>query len=93
MNDAKTKEQGDFLGFFMYFMYSIQHCCICRPSDSTVPEDAGFEPRASAKLALAAIDALTTRLDLILTRLDLILTRLYLILTRPDIILNKRKSM
>jgi len=38
----------------MYFMYSIQHCFICRPSDSTVPADAGFEPRAVANLALAA---------------------------------------
>jgi len=54
MNDAKAKEHGDFLGFFMYFMHSIQHCFICRPSDSTVPEDAGFEPRALAKLVLAA---------------------------------------
>jgi len=35
-------------------MYSIQHCFICRPSDSSVPGDAGFEPRAVAKLALAA---------------------------------------
>jgi hypothetical protein len=28
-------------------MYTIQHCFICRPSDSTVPEDAGIEPRTS----------------------------------------------
>ncbi len=36
---------GDFLNFFSYF---IQHCFICRPSDSTVPSlptDAGIEPR------------------------------------------------
>jgi hypothetical protein len=25
-------------------MYVIQHCFICRPSDSTVSEDAGIEP-------------------------------------------------
>jgi hypothetical protein len=28
------------LDFFS--MYCIQHCFICRPSDSTVPEDAGI---------------------------------------------------
>jgi hypothetical protein len=26
-------------------MYFIQHCFTCRPSDSTVSEDAGIEPR------------------------------------------------
>jgi hypothetical protein len=25
-------------------MYDIQHCFICRPSGSTVSEDAGIEP-------------------------------------------------
>jgi hypothetical protein len=25
-------------------MYVIQHCYICRPSDSTVSEDAGMAP-------------------------------------------------
>jgi hypothetical protein len=39
-------------GFFL-FMYDIQHCFICRPSDSTVSEDAGIEPRTVATLALA----------------------------------------
>jgi len=43
-----------FIKFFVYFMYSIQHCFMCRPSDSTVLADAGYEPRAVAKLALAA---------------------------------------
>jgi hypothetical protein len=33
-----------FFGFFL-FMYDIQHCLICRPSDATVSEDAGIEPR------------------------------------------------
>jgi hypothetical protein len=33
----------------------IQHCLICRSSDSTVPEDAGIEPRTAATLALAAV--------------------------------------
>jgi hypothetical protein len=40
------------LDFFV--MYFIQHCFICLPSDSTVSEDAGIEPRTVA-----------TRLDLI----------------------------
>jgi hypothetical protein len=34
-------------------MYDIQHCFICRPSDSTVSEDAGFEPRTVASPTLA----------------------------------------
>ncbi len=36
-----------------FFMYHIQHCFICRPSDSTVSEDAGIEPRTVATTALA----------------------------------------
>jgi hypothetical protein len=39
------------LDFFS--MYCIQHCFICRPSDCTVPEDAGIEPRTVVTLALA----------------------------------------
>ncbi len=35
-------------------MYVIQHCFICRPSDFTVSEDAGIEPRTVATLALTA---------------------------------------
>jgi hypothetical protein len=35
-------------------MYVIQHSDICRPSDSTVSEDAGIEPRAVATFALTA---------------------------------------
>jgi hypothetical protein len=34
-------------------MYFIQHCFICRPSNYTVSEDAGIEPRTVATLALA----------------------------------------
>jgi hypothetical protein len=41
-------------GFFYFFSYFIQHCFICRPSDSTVPADAGIEPRTVATGALAA---------------------------------------
>jgi hypothetical protein len=33
-------------------MYAIQHCFICRPSDSTVSDDAGIEPRTVAPTAL-----------------------------------------
>jgi hypothetical protein len=34
-------------------MYCIQHCFICRPTDSTVSEDAGIEPRTVATSALS----------------------------------------
>ncbi len=39
-------EQG---GFFIFTLFN----CASRPSDSTVSEDAGIEPRAVATLALA----------------------------------------
>jgi hypothetical protein len=35
-------------------MYVLQHCFICRPSDSTVSEDVGIEPRTVTTLALTA---------------------------------------
>ncbi len=38
-----------------FFSYYIQHCFICRPSDSTVPTDAGIEPRTIATGALASV--------------------------------------
>jgi hypothetical protein len=34
-------------------MYFFQHRVICRPAGSTVPEDAGFEPKTGATSALA----------------------------------------
>jgi hypothetical protein len=34
-------------------MYFIQHCFVFRPSDSTVSEDAGIEPRTVLTLTLA----------------------------------------
>jgi hypothetical protein len=34
-------------------MYCIQHCFICRPSDSTVSDDAGIEPRTVATSVLS----------------------------------------
>jgi hypothetical protein len=40
-------------GEFFLFMYDIQHLFIGRPSDSTVSEDAGIEPRTVATVALA----------------------------------------
>jgi hypothetical protein len=49
---------SDLLHFFSFNLgrkesYNIQHCFICRPSDSTVPTDAGIEPRTVATGALA----------------------------------------
>ncbi len=43
--------KGDF--WIFSFIYDIKHCFICRPSDSTVTEDAGIEPRTVATTALA----------------------------------------
>jgi hypothetical protein len=44
---------------WIYFTYYIQHCFICRPSDSTVPTDAGIERRTVATGALASKNCLT----------------------------------
>jgi hypothetical protein len=38
---------------FCAFVYFVKNCFICRPSDLTVSEDAGIEPRTAATLALA----------------------------------------
>jgi len=54
---------------FFFPMHYIQHCFICRPSDSTVTEDAWIEPRTVATSALALTYALTIRLDLIPSKL------------------------
>ncbi len=78
-------KQGNFWGFF-FPMYCFQHCFICLPSDSTVSEDAGIEPRTVATSALTVKRSTHTRLDLIHTRLYLIHTRLDLIHTRLDLI-------
>jgi hypothetical protein len=45
--------KGDFFGFF-FFMYVNKHCFICRPSDSTVSEDAGIYPSTVATFTLIA---------------------------------------
>ncbi len=60
--------KGDFFFFFL-FMFVIQHCFICRPSDSNVSEDAGIEPRTVVRLWHWQPDALTTRIDLTVERL------------------------
>ncbi len=47
--DDQIVNQGDFLDFFIFFSLDcFQHCFICRPSDSTVSEDAGIKPRTFA---------------------------------------------
>jgi hypothetical protein len=46
-------------------MYDIQHCFICRPSDSTVSEDTGIETRTVATTALAVRRSNHTTIDLI----------------------------
>ncbi len=48
---ADVKE--GFFRIFSFSMYDIQHCFICRPSDYTVSEDAGVEPRTAATAVLA----------------------------------------
>jgi hypothetical protein len=41
------------VGLLFFFVHYIQHCFSCRPSDSTVSEDARIEPKTVATLALA----------------------------------------
>jgi hypothetical protein len=52
VHNLQTKEEPVYVFLysicsinFCFFMYCILHCFICRPSDSTVSEDAGIEPR------------------------------------------------
>jgi hypothetical protein len=59
---------GDFL---IFFSYNIQYCFICCPSDSTVPTDAGVEPRTVATGALEVRRSNHYRLDLISLLLDI----------------------
>jgi hypothetical protein len=55
----------------------MQHCFNCRPSLSTVSEDAGIEPRSVASTALAVRRSNhSATVDLIHIRLDLIHCRL-----------------
>jgi hypothetical protein len=59
----RKKEKGEF--FYFFSLYVIKHCFICRPSDSTVSEDAGIEQMTVAASALTARCSITTGLDLI----------------------------
>ncbi len=68
---ASNVRGGLFWIFFFFLCYVIQHCFICRPSDSTVSEDADLDP-GLLWLRHWQPDALTTRLDLIHSQLDLI---------------------
>jgi hypothetical protein len=47
MQRGRSKKVNSF--FVVFCMYFIQHCFIFHPSDSTVSEDAGIEPRTVAK--------------------------------------------
>jgi hypothetical protein len=75
-------------GDFWYFQYFIQYCFICCPSDSTVSEDAGIEPKKAVPLRHWLSDALSTQLDLIRIQLDLIHTQLDLIHTQTLFIVS-----
>ncbi len=47
-------EVKKFRVFWIFlFMYVLQHCFICRPSNSTVSEDGGTEPKAVATVITA----------------------------------------
>jgi hypothetical protein len=41
LDEMVRNKQGDF--FILFSVYCIQRCFICRPSDSTVSEDAGID--------------------------------------------------
>jgi hypothetical protein len=45
-------DYGENIFLFFFCLYNIQHCFICRPSDSTVPTDAGIEPRTQDRCNL-----------------------------------------
>ncbi len=59
------KRKGNFLGAFFLFVIHSSLFHLPPPSDFTVSEDAGIEPRTVATSALAVRRSLTTRLDLI----------------------------
>ncbi len=53
---SRLNFSADFYIYGMYlqvWIFFIQHCFICRPSDSIVSEDAGIEPWTVATLVLA----------------------------------------
>ncbi len=49
--DVQKVLKGETVSIFLFF-YST--CFLCRPSDSTVSEDAGIEPRTVATLAIGS---------------------------------------
>ena len=54
INSWSDKLYRNFFCFFMYWVpYLIQHCLICRPSGSSVSEDAGIELRTVAIATLS----------------------------------------
>jgi len=66
-----TKQEDNFCMYFLVsllawiFACFIQHCFICRPSDSNVLQDAGIEHRTIEALALTIRRSnQTTRLDI-----------------------------
>ncbi len=61
--NAKAKSAKIFI--YSFLQYFIELCFICRPSDSTVSEDAGVEPRTVATKAMAIRCFYHTRLELI----------------------------
>jgi hypothetical protein len=68
MTNVPSQLFNIFLKIFFwgnFFSYFIQHCFICRPSDSTVPTDAGIEPRT------VATSALTVRRSIRLARFNI----------------------
>ncbi len=78
--------QGDIFRFLRFFLclYFIQHCFICRPTDSTVSEGAGIEPRKVVTSALAVRRSSHSATSHPYSRLHLIHTRLHLIHTEFD---------
>jgi hypothetical protein len=56
---------GNVFGFFSSFVSVYDYCFICRPSDSTMLEDAGTESRTFATSAFAVRRSNYSAIDLI----------------------------
>jgi hypothetical protein len=54
-------KEGVF-GFFYFFLYDIQHCFICCPSNSTMSEDAGLVPASDIQSCCLARSVDSTQL-------------------------------
>jgi hypothetical protein len=68
----------------VFLKYLIQHCLICRPSDFTVSEDAGIEPKAVLRLRLWQSDALTTWLGVAINPNRFTYVGTYFVTHKPD---------